>query len=143
MLARSRPLIVAIVTLAILDTMGIIAMIISPELTARLIPSLVAIQILGFIVIAAICLRQVPRDDDTDKEMNPASRSRDWRIWFIRGLAMLFLFRALLAVAWMASKGWRGYQIMVPLAGFLIACYLLYLAGRCRVSQVSHLRREK
>ena len=35
MIARHRPLIVAIVTLAILDSAGIIAMITSPDLTAR------------------------------------------------------------------------------------------------------------
>lgn len=128
MIARRRNLIVAIVMLIILDTTGVVAMIISPDLTARLIPSLVAIQILGFIVIATICLRQVPKDDEATKEMNPASYPRDWRIWFICGVAMLFLFRALLAVAYIASNGWRRHQIIVPLAGFLIACYLLYLA---------------
>jgi small-conductance mechanosensitive channel len=114
MITRRRPLIVAIVALAILDFVGIIAMISSPELTARLIPALVAIQILGFIVIAAICLRHVPGDDGANREMKPASPSRDWRIWFICGLAMLFLFRALLAVAYMASNGWRGHQVIVP-----------------------------
>jgi len=127
MITRRRPLIVAIVTLAILDFTGIIAMISSPELTARLIPALVAIQILGFIAIAAICLRQVPGSDEANGEPNPASPSRDWGIWFICGLAMLFLFRALLAVAYMAGHGWRGQQAVVPVAGFLIACYLLYL----------------
>jgi hypothetical protein len=128
MIARRRPLIVAIGTLTMLDVTGVVAMLISPALTARLIPALVAIQILGFIVIAAICLRQMPRDGEVNSEINSTSPSTDWRIWFICGLAMLFLFRALLAVAYMASHGWRGHQVVVPLAGFLIACYLVYLA---------------
>jgi hypothetical protein len=128
MIARRRPLIVAIVTLAIFDFTGIITMILSPDLTARLIPALVAIQILGFIAIAAICLRQGPNEDQANDAINATSPSKDWRIWFVCGLAMLFLFRALLAVAYMVAHGWRGHQVIVPVAGFLIACYLLYLA---------------
>jgi hypothetical protein len=128
MISRRRPLIVAIVTLAILDFTGIITMILSPDLTERLIPALVAIQILGFIAIAAISLSQRPKKDETNDAITSTSPSRDWRVWFICGLAMLFFFRALLAVAYMAGHEWRGHQVVVPVAGFLISCYLLYLA---------------
>ena len=125
---KHRPLIVAIATLALLDFAGIIAMIFSPDLTARLIPALVGVQILGFIAIATICLRQRPKEGVADDETNSGSPSKDWRIWFICGLAMLFLFRALLAAGYMAAHGWRAHQLIVPVAGFLISCYLLYLA---------------
>jgi hypothetical protein len=128
MISRRRPLIVAIATLAILDFTGIITMIVSPDLTERVIPALVAIQIFGFIAIAAICLRQMPKENETNDALTSTSPSRDWRVWFICGLAMLFFFRALLAVAYMAGHGWRGHQVVVPVAGFLISCYLVYLA---------------
>jgi len=52
--SKYKPLVIGMVTLGALDTIGVVSMIVNPDLTERIIPALVAIQIVGFIVIAIV-----------------------------------------------------------------------------------------
>jgi hypothetical protein len=129
-MSKHRPLLIAFLTLVILDFAGIATMIISPKLTERVIPALMLVQLVGLISIAVIRITRSPKQWKTsDATPPPTSPSRDWRIWFICFMAMLFFFRAFLALPYMAGDGWRGNQVYGPLAGFGICIYLLFLAN--------------
>jgi hypothetical protein len=130
---KNKPMMTAIALLATLDVLGIITIVAVPDLTPRLIPALVAVQILGFIGIALTSMRGVPSQENVSlSDASSSSVSGDWKFWLVGGFALLFLLRALLAVAYMAGRGWHGHQAFIPGAGFLISCYLLYLAYRLR-----------
>jgi hypothetical protein len=135
---KNRPMMTAVLVLAMLDVLGVITMIASPGLTARLIPALVAVQILGFIAIALTSIRNgTSIESASSPNASSSSASSDWKFWLVGGFALLFLLRALLAIAYMAGRGWHGHQALIPGAGFLISCYLLYLAYRLRKRSAS------
>jgi len=124
---KHKSVIIAVIILVMLDFTTMIAMIISPNLTFRLIPLLVLIQIVGFIAIAAIYLLGNGDSVELSGKDENTSSLKDWRVWLLGWIAMLFFFRALLAIAYMAGHGWRGYQAVGPLVGIIISCYLIYL----------------
>ena len=131
MRSKYKPLLIGIAILFVLDTVAIITMIANPDLTARVIPVLFAIQILGFIGIAAVYLtRQNP--DQTELQGSQSRSSKEWLIWLFSGLAMIYLFRAFLTIGYMVVHGWHRQQLLVTCAGIAITCYLLYLAFAVR-----------
>ena len=133
MQSKYKPLIAGVVTLGALDMTAIVIMIANPALTARVIPALVAIQILGFIAIPVVYLSRRSKQTGTgESHESPSHRSKEWAIWLFSGLAMIYLFRALLALAYVAAHGWHRRQTLVPAAGIAITCYLLYLAFAIR-----------
>jgi hypothetical protein len=131
---KYRPLIIGVVTLAVLDLMAIITMIVNPDLTARVIPVLALIQIVGFVVIPVSMVRAHRRSATGEAQGTSASSSKEWMIWLVCGFAMIYLVRAVLAIVYMSVHGWHRYQIFVPIAGIAITGYLLYLAFLIRRS---------
>jgi len=131
--SKYKPLIIGGAILFVLDMAAVITMIANPDLTARVIPALVAIQILGFIGIAAAYLSRGQKLDEAGESQGNQSRSsKEWAVWLFCGLAMIYLFRALLAIGYIAAHGWHRKQLLVPSAGIAITCYLLYLAFAVR-----------
>ena len=51
---KFKPIVIGFVSLGILDILGVVAMVANPELTERIIPALVAVQLLGLLVIAFV-----------------------------------------------------------------------------------------
>jgi len=49
---RFKPVAIGFIALAILDSVGVVTMVANPGWTERIIPALVAVQLLGFVVIA-------------------------------------------------------------------------------------------
>ena len=52
--SKFKPLVIEIIALSVLDAIGIITMVTNPNCTERIIPALVAVQLLGLVVIAFI-----------------------------------------------------------------------------------------
>jgi hypothetical protein len=132
--SRYRPLIIGAVTLAVLDFMGIVTMMVDPDLVERVIPALVGIQIVGFVVTVVFMANAQRQNGTGESQSASASSSKEWMIWLVCGFAMIYLVRAVLAIVYMSVHGWHRYQIFVPIAGIAITGYLLYLAFLMRRS---------
>lgn len=52
--AKYKPLVMGIITLGCLDMIGLFTMIVNADLTERIIPALVGVQIIGFVAIAIV-----------------------------------------------------------------------------------------
>lgn len=130
-LSKYRPLIFTAIVLSILDAIAIAAMLVAPELTSRVIPALVAIQIIGFVVIVGFLANRRPwQNRDKESQDQLSKQQSTWAIWLLCGVALLFLFRALLAIIYMLLHGWHSRKLLVPIAGFGVSGYLFYLAYR-------------
>jgi hypothetical protein len=106
-------------------------MIADPDLTARVIPALVGVQILGVVLIAAISILKSQSGDGTQ---GSRGASKEWAIWLFGFLAMLYFFRAVLSIFYMMGNRWHKYQIFVPISEIAITVFLVYLAYLVRRS---------
>jgi len=131
MKSKYKPLLIGIAILFLFDLAAIITMIANPDLTARVIPVLFVIQLLGVIGIPAVYLTQQKRKP-TESQGTQSRSSKEWLIWLFSGLAVIYLFRALLTIGYMAFHGWHKQPLLGTCAGMAITCYLLYLAFAIR-----------
>jgi len=103
---KHKSVIIAVIILVMLDFTTMIAMIISPNLTFRLIPLLVLIQIVGFIAIAAIYLLGNGDSVELSGKDENTSSLKDWRVWLLGWIAMLFFFEPSLQLhTWLVMDG--------------------------------------
>jgi hypothetical protein len=104
-------------------------MVVNPDLTERIIPALVGVQILGFIVIAAIIVTsrsEYGSPVKTDRESD--STGKQWVPWLFGFLALLSFLRVGLAVLYIAGEGGARHSWLNPIAGTAMGCFFLWLA---------------
>jgi hypothetical protein len=127
--SRYKPLVIGIATLAVFDLAGFIVMVANPDLTARVIPALVGVQLLGFIAIAAIVVtsrREYISAAEADRE--PGGTGRQWMPWLFGFLALVSFLRVGLSILYIAGEAWHRYSWIGPVAGAAMGCFFLWLA---------------
>ena len=125
MKAKYKPLFIAIASLAAFDLAGAATMTVNPDLTPRVIPALVGVQILGFITIAAIFVRS-KREAKADGE--PGRTGKEWVPWLFGFLALLSFLRVGLALLYIAGEDQHSRSWFSPIAGTAMGCFFLWLA---------------
>ncbi len=129
MRAKHKRLIVGFTSIAILDFAGLITMIANPDLTARVIPALVGVQILGFVAIAAIVVtskREYTSAVEADSGLGRTGQQ--WVPWLFGFLALLSFLRVGLALLYIAGEDWHSRSWFSPIAGIAMGCFFLWLA---------------
>ncbi len=135
MKAKNRRLIIGVATLAALDLAGFITMVSNPDLTARVIPALVGVQILGFVVIAAIVVtsrQEYVLAGTVDGE--PGQTGKQWVPWLFGFLALLSFLRAIFALLYIAGEEGHKHSWFSPIGGAVMGCFFLWLALKARPS---------
>lgn len=120
-------------SLAALDLAGMITMIADPDLTARVIPALFGVQIIGFIAIAAIVMaskREYISAEEADREFG--GTGRQWVPWLFGFLALLSFLRVILALLYIAGEQGHSHSWFSPVAGAVMGCFFLWMAVKAR-----------
>lgn len=128
MKSKHKPLIIGIATLAVFDLAGFITMVANPDLTARVIPALVGVQILGFIAIAAIVVKSRRENISAGVDSEPGGTGRQWVPWLFGFLALMSFLRVGLSILYIAGETWHRYSWVAPTAGAAMGCFFLWLA---------------
>lgn len=126
---KNKRLIVVVALLAALDVTGFITMVANPDLTARVIPALVGVQILAFLAIAAIILRS--KEDYTaaaETDSGPGGKGKQWVPWLFGFLALVSFLRVGLALLYIAGAERHRHSWIGPIAGTAMGCFFLWLA---------------
>jgi hypothetical protein len=129
MKAKHKRLIIGVASIATLDLVGLITMISNPVLTERIIPALGAVQIFGFVAIAAIVVtsrREYTSETEADKEHG--STGKQWVPWLFGFLALLSFLRAGLALLYIAGEEGHSHSWFSPISGMAMGCFFLWLA---------------
>jgi hypothetical protein len=133
--AKHKRLIIGFASIAALDLAGFITMVANPDLTARVIPALVGVQIFGFVAIAAIVVtskREYTAAADADKATERTSQR--WVPWLFGFLALLSFLRVGLALLYIAGEDSHRHSWFSPIAGTAMGCFFLWLAVLARRS---------
>jgi hypothetical protein len=104
-------------------------MVVDPDITARVIPALVGVQILGFVVIAAIVVtsrRDYTSAVEADRE--PERAGQQWVPWLYGFLALLSFLRVGLALLYIAGEEGHRHSWFSPIAGAVMGGFFLWLA---------------
>jgi hypothetical protein len=126
--SKYKPLIIGVATLGAFDLAGLITMVADPDLTARVIPALVGMQILGFIAIAAILVTSRRENISAGIEREPGGPGRQWVPWLFGFLALVSFLRTGLSILYIAGEAWHKYSWVAPTAGAVMGCFFLWLA---------------
>jgi hypothetical protein len=124
-----KRLIIGFALLAVLDLAGFITMFVNPELTERVIPALVGVQLLGFAAIAAIVvtgkreLTSVVVGND-----GLGMTGKGWVPWLFGFLALLSFLRVGLALLYIAGEEGHKHSWFSPIAGAMMGGFFLWLA---------------
>lgn len=135
MKAKHKRLIVGFVTLAAIDVAGFITMVANPDLTARVIPALVGVQILGFVAIAAIVViskREYISAGGAESEAE--GTGKQWMPWLFGFLALLSFLRVILALLYIAGEQGHRHSWFSPVAGAVMGCFFLWVAMKTNSS---------
>ena len=138
MKAKHKRLLIGVVSLAACDFAGVIAMVLDPDITARAIPALVGVQILGFVVIAAIIVtgrREYTSAVVADRETEGVGQQ--WVPWLFGFLALLSFLRVGLALLYIAGEEGHRHSWFSPIAGAVMGGFFLWLAVLARRSASS------
>lgn len=125
---KHKPLIIGIATLAVFDLAGFITMVANPDLTARVIPALVGVQILGFIAIAAVVVKSRREKISAGVDTETGGTGRQWITWLFGFLALMSFLRVGLSILYIAGETWHRYSWVAPTAGAAMGCFFLWLA---------------
>jgi hypothetical protein len=104
-------------------------MVADPDITARVIPALGAVQIFGFVAIAAILVttrRDYTSAVETDRETD--STGKQWVPWLFGFLALLSFMRVGLALLYIAGEEGHRHSWFSPIAGAVMGGFFLWLA---------------
>jgi hypothetical protein len=127
--AKRKRLIVGLASIAILDSAGLITMIANPDLTARVIPALAAVQIFGFVAIAVIVVkgrREYISAEEADRDA--AETGKEWVPWLFGFLALMSFMRVGLSLLYIAGEEGNSHSWFSPIAGTATGCIFLWLA---------------
>jgi hypothetical protein len=122
-------LIAGFASIAILDFAGLITMIANPDLTARVIPALAAVQIFGFVAIAVIVVkgkREYISTEEADRDN--ARTGKEWVPWLFGFLALMSFMRVGLALLYIAGEEGHSHSWFSLIAGTAMGCVFLWLA---------------
>ena len=129
---KHKRLIIGFASLATLDLAGLITMVANPDLTARVIPALVGVQILGFVAIAAIVVtgkREYTTAEEADRE---SGGGKQWVPWVFGFLALLSFLRVILALLYIAGEVGHSRSWFSPVVGAAAGCFFLWVAVKTR-----------
>jgi hypothetical protein len=134
--SKYKPLIIGIATLAAFDLAGFVTMVANPDLTARVIPALVGVQILGFIAIAVIvATRKRDGISSAGPDGEAGGTGRQWVPWLFGFLALVSFLRVGLSILYIAGETWHKYSWVAPTAGAAMGgvfLWLAFVAGRSK-----------
>lgn len=133
MKTKHKRLIVGIASVAAIDLAGFTTMVVDPDLTARVIPALVAVQIFGFVAIAAIVVtsrQEYLSAEEANRESG--GTGRQWVLWLFGFLALLSFLRVILALLYIAGEAGHRHSWFSPIAGAVIGSFFLWIAVRTR-----------
>ena len=133
MASKYKPLFIGILTLGVLDLIGIVTMVANPDWTERIIPALVGIQLFGFIVIAFVYWSRAQWNemetslsgDASERAKKPKWRRMRW-LWFaIAVLGILQTPNAIINAIHLVNSDRR--MALVALLGFAIRFGMIWL----------------
>ena len=126
---RRRRLLIGVGSIALLDLAGFVTMVVDPDLTERVIPALVGVQIFGFVAIAAIFVLSRRLDASTvEDDGGPGTTAKEWMPWLFGFLALLCFIRVGMAILYIAGEEWHRGSLIPPIAGIAMGCYFVWLA---------------
>lgn len=128
-----KRLIVGLAWIAVLDLSGLITMVANPDLTARVIPALFGVQILGFVAIAAIVVTSKREDIAPEKPGREFGKAKQSLPWLFGSVALTSLLGAALELLSIAGKEGR-HSWFGLIAGSAMGCFFLWLAIMSRRS---------
>lgn len=137
MKAKHKRVIIGFATIAVLDLAGLFTMLADPDLTARVIPALGAVQIFGFIAIAAIFMMSGGQYIST-AEADSMSGGRQWVPWLFGFLALLSFLRVLLALLYIAGDQGHRHSWFSTIAGTVMGAAFLWVAIKTRSLSRKH-----
>jgi hypothetical protein len=116
-------------SMAILDLAGFITMFANPDLTARVIPALALVQILGFVTIAAIVVTS-RREliSEVEASRGPGGTIQQWVPWLFGFIALTSFMRVGLALLYIAGEERHKHSWFSPIAGAVMGCFFLWVA---------------
>jgi len=104
-------------------------MVVDPDLTERVFPALVGVQIFGFVAIAAIFVLSRRLDASTvEDDGGPGTTAKEWMPWLFGFLALLCFIRVGMAILYIAGEEWHRGSLIPPIAGIAMGCYFVWLA---------------
>jgi hypothetical protein len=133
--ARNKRLIIGFASLAVFDLAGFVTMVANPDLTARVIPALAGVQILGFIAIAitfVVSRQEYIPVEKPDGEVE--GTGKQWVPWLFGFLALLSFLRVVLALLYIAGEEGHRHSWLSPIAGVVMGCFFLWVAVLARRS---------
>jgi len=141
---KNKRLIMGVSSIAALDLVGLVTMIVNPDLTARVIPALFGVQIFGFVAIAFIVVmgrREYISTSEADSEDDGAGKQ--WVPWLFGFLALLSFLRVILALLYIAGEEGHRHSWFSLIAGALMGCFFLWIAVKARPSASKGKPKEK
>jgi hypothetical protein len=118
-----------VASIAVLDLLGVVMMVVTPDLTERVIPALVGVQIFGFVAIAFIVVMGRKEDIATEKaNIQDEGIGKQWVPWLFGFLALLSFLRAGFSILYIAGETWHRYSCVAPITRAGMGCFFLWLA---------------
>lgn len=144
MKVKHKRLTIGIASIASIDLAGFVTMIANPDLTERVIPALAAVQIFGFVAIAAIIVmgkRDYTLGGEDGSESGATGKL--WVPWLFGFIALLSFMRAGLALVYIAGEEGHKHSWFGSIAGTVMGCFFLWLAILAGRSAPRRKSREK